>query len=60
MLDLRNHPRRCAPAGNIKLAIPDLDEVTQAWAATAAGLWRPVFTRLVHPELWRIDEGRQR
>jgi hypothetical protein len=53
-------PGDVCPAGNIKLAIPDLDEVTQAWAATAAGLWRPAFTRLVHPEVWRIDEGRQR
>jgi hypothetical protein len=53
-------PGDVRPAGNIKLAIPDLDEVTQAWAATASGLWRPVFTRLVHPEVWRINEGRQR
>ena len=50
-------PGDVRPVTSIAPVIPDVDEVTQAWAATAAGLWRPAFTRLVHPEVWRIDEG---
>jgi hypothetical protein len=33
-----------------------LDEVTIRWAAGRAGLNVPAFTRLPHPEVWRIDE----
>ncbi len=53
-------PGDVRPVTDIKLVIPDLDEVTQAWAASASGLRRPAFTRLVHPEVWRIDEGGRR
>jgi hypothetical protein len=53
-------PGDVRPVTDIKFVIPDVDEVTQAWAASAAGIHRPAFTRLVHPEVWRIDEGTQR
>ena len=53
-------PGDVRPVTSPMLVIPDVDEVTQAWAASAAGLQRPAFTRLVHPEVWRIDEGGQR
>jgi hypothetical protein len=33
-----------------------VDEVTTRWAATATGLYRPVFAPLVRPSVWRIDE----
>jgi hypothetical protein len=42
---------------DFKFVIPDVDETTAVWAASAAGVLRPAFTRLVHPEVWRIDEG---
>ena len=32
-------------------------EVTERWAATAAGLYRPAFTPLLSPAVWRIDEN---
>ena len=41
---------------DFKFVIPDVDDVTAVWAASAAGVRRPAFTRLVHPEVWRIDE----
>jgi hypothetical protein len=50
-------PGDVRPVTDIKLVIPDLDEVTRAWAASASGLRRPAFTRLVHPEVWRVDEN---
>jgi hypothetical protein len=54
------NPGGVRPVTTVEAVIPDLDEVTQAWAATAAGLYRPAFTRLVHPEVWLIGEGGQR
>jgi hypothetical protein len=53
-------PGDVRPVTNIKFVIPDVDEVTAVWAASAAGVRRPAFTRLPHPEVWRIDEGGQR
>ena len=50
-------PGDVRPVTSIASVIPDMDEVTHAWAAAASGLRRPAFTRLVHPEVWRIDEG---
>lgn len=50
-------PGDVRPVTDIKLVIPDLDEVTAAWAASVSGLHRPAFTRLVHPEVWRVDEN---
>ena len=50
-------PGDVRPVTDIKLVIPDVDEVTHAWAASVSGLWRPVLTRLMHPEVWRLDEG---
>jgi hypothetical protein len=47
------------PATDSMLAIPDVDEVTARWVA--GRVRAPIaFTRLVHPEVWRIDEGGQR
>ena len=53
-------PGDVRPVTNIKFVIPDVDEITAVWAASAASVRRPAFTRLVHPEVWRIDEGGQR
>jgi hypothetical protein len=53
------NPGGVRPVTTVEAVIPDLDEVTQAWAATAAGLHRPALTRLRHADVWRIDEQPQ-
>ena len=34
-----------------------VDEVTAAWVASAAGLFRPALTPLPDALAWRVDEG---
>jgi hypothetical protein len=39
----------------------DVDEVTQRWVASAAGLYQPALTPMPGAHVWRVDEGgRQR
>jgi hypothetical protein len=48
-----------AAPGDVRPARPDttVDEVTAAWVASAAGLYRPALTPLPGALAWRIDEG---
>jgi hypothetical protein len=48
-----------ATPGDVRPARPDttLDEVTAAWVASAAGLFRPALTPLPGALCWRVDEG---
>jgi hypothetical protein len=48
-----------ATPDEIRPARPDatVDEVTAAWVASAAGLFRPALTPLPGALAWRVDEG---
>jgi hypothetical protein len=48
-----------ATPGDVRPARPDtaLDEVTAAWVASVAGLFRPALTPLPGALAWRVDEG---
>ena len=48
-----------ATPDEIRPAPPDatVDEVTAAWVASAAGLFRPALTPLPGALAWRVDEG---
>jgi hypothetical protein len=50
----RHHPGDVRPA---HAAGAVLDEVTIAWVAAAAGLYRTALTPLRHADVWRVDEG---
>jgi hypothetical protein len=48
-----------ATPGDVRPARPGatVDEVTAAWVASAAGLYRPALTPLPGALAWRVDEG---
>ena len=51
-----------ATPGDVRPARPTeaaVDEVTAAWVASAAGLYRPALTPLLHPDVWRVEENPQ-
>jgi hypothetical protein len=48
-----------ATPGDVRPAGPGAtaDEVTAAWVASVAGLFRPALTPLPGALVWRVDEG---